>query len=148
MATRKMEVSEAVILLAVDGSSLFLAHKAGLQMRFQAVLRVPRRTNRRSMAHHSMEWKFCEATGIPFPQWAWKLWSFKHRILVFSQDAAPSPHLGLLHPREAWNVRERPVGKSRSPLTSKLATREKNGNRDNEGGMKRGLAQGPHSGGF
>lgn len=28
MATRKMEVSDAMILLAVDGSSLFLAHKA------------------------------------------------------------------------------------------------------------------------
>lgn len=28
MATREMEVSDAMILLAVDGSSLFLAHKA------------------------------------------------------------------------------------------------------------------------
>lgn len=28
MATRQMEVPEALVLLAVDGSSLFLAHKA------------------------------------------------------------------------------------------------------------------------
>lgn len=44
LATRKMEVSDALILLAVDGSSLFLAHKADLQMRSQAALRVPRKT--------------------------------------------------------------------------------------------------------
>lgn len=40
-----MEVSDAMILLAVDGSSLFLAHKADLQMRSQAVLRIPRKTD-------------------------------------------------------------------------------------------------------
>lgn len=40
-----MEVSDALILLALDGSSLFLAHKADLKRKPQAGSRTPGKTN-------------------------------------------------------------------------------------------------------
>lgn len=114
MATRKMEVSDAMILLAVDGSSLFLAHKADLQMRSQAVLRVPRKTDILWNDEHSLSSVDLKALELQAVL----------NYIVFPGCCSLSS-LRILCPREAWNLREGPVGKSRSPLTSKLAARGK-----------------------
>lgn len=100
-----MEVSDTLVLLAVDGSSLSLAHKADLQMRSRAVLRAPRQTDRQT---NSMLWNGNALKQQPLlflggpralRQAKAELQAALHSCWL-SQDVAPSPHLGHYMPEK------------------------------------------------